>query len=427
MPATSMPPGPTGLLRVDHRAFTASSRHIRGFVAESSGLGMLTAASEALFAWDNTAHALHSFDALPGHLLAGYQKGGVRPDLLFHLPSGRVAGEARGRHRRPKTLLPKQPLAEQKSRLQELALWSASHRDHAYFMSWVWIGCSGVAVDIFLPQDERWDDALDVRWKRQNAGHQWRFPMRERRRRPPEDPFGQMPADDPEPPPATDALQPMVPVPVAARTQPTADPLSRTGRLVQELYDTAPELDAELADIPVRGAWVPADAGACPARGAAGRSGPAASTPGWCPRAPRPGRRPLRRLPRRTPAHRRAFCSPTATNLAGPGRGAAEPGLNTPAPKLCPARRQRHPAVEASSGHCPPAPPGDGALSAVMPARAAHPAERSQSAATGGLPSATGTTRWQSAGQARRTPSAVLPVQHCPCRCCGLPRSAPGG
>ncbi|GGR82565.1 hypothetical protein ADL01_23625 [Streptomyces sp. NRRL WC-3618] len=221
---------------------------------------MLTAASEALFAWDNTAHALHSFDALPGHLLAGYQKGGVRPDLLFHLPSGRVAGEARGRHRRPKTLLPKQPLAEQKSRLQELALWSASHRDHAYFMSWVWIGCSGVAVDIFLPQDERWDDALDVRWKRQNAGHQWRFPMRERRRRPPEDPFGQMPADDPEPPPATDALQPMVPVPVAARTQPTADPLSRTGRLVQELYDTAPELDAELADIPVRGAWVPADA-----------------------------------------------------------------------------------------------------------------------------------------------------------------------
>ena len=269
-------PGAGAPLQVDHQAFVASSRHIRGFVTESSGLGMLTAASEALFAWDNTAHALHSFDALPGRMLTDYQTGGVRPDLLFHLPGGRVAGEARGRHRRAKTLLPKQPLAEQKSRLQELALWSASHRDHAYFMSWVWIGRSGVAVDIFLPQDKRWDGALDVRWKRQNEGQQWRFPMRERRRRPPKDPFGQMPTDDPEPPPATppatpsttpldtppatDALRPMMSVPVAARTQPTTDPLSRTGRLVQQLYDTAPELDSELADIPVRGAWVPADA-----------------------------------------------------------------------------------------------------------------------------------------------------------------------
>jgi hypothetical protein len=250
-------------LQVDHRAFVASSRHIRGFVTESSGLGMLTAASEALFAWDNAAHALHSFDALPGRMLTAYQNGGVRPDLLFHLPGGRVAGEARGRHRRAKTLLPTRPLAEQKRRLQELALWSASHRDRAYFMSWVWIGRSGVAVDIFLPQDKRWNDALDARWKRQSEGDQWRFPVRDRRRRPPEDPFGQMPADEPEPPatpPTSDALQPMMRVPAAARTQPTADPLSRTGRMVQRLYDTAPELDAELAEIPVRGTWVPADA-----------------------------------------------------------------------------------------------------------------------------------------------------------------------
>ncbi|MFD7552571.1 hypothetical protein [Streptomyces sp. NPDC059816] len=265
-------PGAGAPLQVDHRAFVASSRHIRSFVTESSGLGMLTAASEALFAWDNTAHALHSFDALPGRILTGYQNGGIRPDLLFHLPGGRVAGEARGRHRRAKTLLPKQPLAEQKGRLQELALWSASHRDHAYFMSWVWIGRSGVAVDIFLPQDKRWDGALDDRWKRQGGGGQWRFPVRERRRRPPEDPSGQMPAGDPAPPspttppsapsappPDTDAPQDAMPL-AAARAQPAADLLSRTGRMVQRLYDTAPALDAELAGIPVRGAWVPADA-----------------------------------------------------------------------------------------------------------------------------------------------------------------------
>ncbi|MFJ3800012.1 hypothetical protein ACIPSJ_27485 [Streptomyces sp. NPDC090088] len=253
-------PGAGAPLQIDHQAFVASSRHIRSFVTESSGLGMLTAASEALFAWDNTAHALHSFDALPGRMLTDYPNGGVRPDLLFHLPGGRVAGEARGRHRRAKALLPKQPLAEQRSRLQELALWSASHRDHAYFMSWVWIGRSGIAVDIFLPQDKRWDDALDVRWKRESEGHQWRFPVRDRRRRPPEGPFGQMPTDDPEPPSTTDALQTRMSVHAAADTQTTADPLSRTNRLVQRLYDTAPELDAELAGIPVRGAWVPADA-----------------------------------------------------------------------------------------------------------------------------------------------------------------------
>ncbi|MFE2038443.1 hypothetical protein ACFXBB_35505 [Streptomyces scopuliridis] len=252
-------PGVGDPLQVDHQAFVASSRHIRSFVTESSGLGMLTAASEALFAWDNTAHALHSFDALPGPMLTTYRTGGIRPDLLFHLPSGRVAGEARGRHRRAKTLLPKRPLAEQRSRLQELALWSASHRDHAYFMSWVWIGSSGIAVDIFLPQDKRWDDALDVRWKRQGEGHQWHFPVRERRT-PPEGSSGQVPAGDPGPPPATDALRVMRSVPAATRPQPTADPLSRTSRLVRRLYDTAPALDAELVGIPVRGTWVPADA-----------------------------------------------------------------------------------------------------------------------------------------------------------------------
>ncbi|WP_351235345.1 hypothetical protein [Streptomyces sp. NPDC002133] len=52
----------------------------------------------------------------------------------------------------------------------------------------------------------------------------------------------------------------MMSLPAVARAQPTADPLSRAGRLVQRLYDTAPELDAELGGIPVRGTWAPADA-----------------------------------------------------------------------------------------------------------------------------------------------------------------------
>ncbi|MFE9059895.1 hypothetical protein [Streptomyces mutabilis] len=257
-------PGTGGPLQVDHRAFVASSRHIRGFVTESSGLGMLTAASEALFAWDSTAHELHSFDALPGRMLTDYRAVGIRPDLLFHLPGGRIAGEARGRYRRPRALLPKEPLAEQKSRLRELALWSGSHRDHAYFMSWVWIGRTGVAVDIFLPQDGRWDGAVDPRWQRHSEGRRWDFPVREQQRRPPARSSMQEPDGDLGPlldslpgmhtPPSTGPLQ------AVSRAQPAPDPQEQAAQMAQRLYDTAPEADAELAGIPVRGTWVPADA-----------------------------------------------------------------------------------------------------------------------------------------------------------------------
>lgn len=256
-------PGTGGPLQVDHRAFVASSRHIRGFVTECSGLGMLTAAGEALFAWDSTAQALHSFDALPGRMLTDYRSVGIRPDLLFHLPGGRIAGEARGRHRRPNTLLPKQPLAEQKSRLQELALWSASHQEHAYFMSWVWIGRFGVAVDIFLPQNGRWDGTLDPRWHRHSEGRQWHFPVQEQQHRPPAPPPGHAPDGDLGPlldslpgkhgPPATYPLQRV------SHVQPAPDPQEQAAHRAQRLYATAPEADAELAGIPVRGTWVPAD------------------------------------------------------------------------------------------------------------------------------------------------------------------------
>uniref|UniRef100_A0AAU1TWX5 Uncharacterized protein n=1 Tax=Streptomyces sp. NBC_00119 TaxID=2975659 RepID=A0AAU1TWX5_9ACTN len=257
-------PGTGGPLQVDHQAFVASSRHIRGFVTECSGLGILTAASEALFSWDSAAHALHSFDALPGRMLTDYQAVGIRPDLLFHLPGGRIAGEARGRHRRAKALLPKEPLAEQKRRLQELALWSGSHRNHTYFMSWVWIGRSGVAVDIFLPQDGHWDGALDPRWQRHSEGRQWDFPVREQQRRPPARPPRHEPDGDLGP--LLDSLPGMLtshatgPLQAVSRAQPAPDPQDQAAHMAQRLYDTAPEADAELAGIPVRGTWVPADA-----------------------------------------------------------------------------------------------------------------------------------------------------------------------
>lgn len=67
-----------GPLKLDHHAFASSSRHVRGFVSECSGLGMLTAAGEALFAWQDGKDSLHSFDALPKQLLRHYNAEGVR-------------------------------------------------------------------------------------------------------------------------------------------------------------------------------------------------------------------------------------------------------------------------------------------------------------------------------------------------------------
>ncbi|MFF8277118.1 hypothetical protein ACF05T_13580 [Streptomyces lateritius] len=43
---------------------------------------------------------------LPGKPSGAYAKMGVRPDLLYDLATGSVAGEARGRRRRAKQMFP---------------------------------------------------------------------------------------------------------------------------------------------------------------------------------------------------------------------------------------------------------------------------------------------------------------------------------
>ncbi|MET7808557.1 hypothetical protein [Micromonospora chersina] len=264
--------GPGGnTLRLDHSAFAASSRHIRGFVSECSGLGVLTAASEAIFAWQHGAHDLHNFDALPRQLLWEYDAKGVRPDLLFHLPKGPVAGEARGRYRGAKKILPKKPLRPQMDRLRELANWSSVHDDHSYFMSWLYIGPSGVAVDIFLPADPRWEWGTDLRAaafqadvEEQDDAQEWRFPLQEdlprwRGQRP--SPRRPVPDDTEtigivDEMPRFDAFAPALPLDVLE-----LDSQERAARVIDSLFRTAPDAgpDAELAGIPVRGTWAPAD------------------------------------------------------------------------------------------------------------------------------------------------------------------------
>lgn len=82
-----------------HEAFRASARHIRGFVSEGAGLGLLTAAAEEYFQWRSDPALLEHFDALPMPLESQYKTKGSRPDLLFNLGDGlgSLAGEAKGR------------------------------------------------------------------------------------------------------------------------------------------------------------------------------------------------------------------------------------------------------------------------------------------------------------------------------------------
>lgn len=261
--------GGHGPLTLDHGAFAASSRHIRGFVSECSGLGMLTAAGEALFAWQDGKDSLHSFDALPKQLLRNYPAGGTRPDLLFDLPAGPVAGEARGRHRGAQELLPKRPLVTQKNRLRELAAWSQNHGSHDYFMSWVWIGHAGVAVDIFLPEADRWEMDLTDVWVEEGLHKdpgsaeveqaQWRFPLQVRppSRRP------EISNDLLEDGSTLDADAEDIGLMGSPLMGPTdmRTPWEQAEAVATGLFSSAPEPAAEavLAGIRVRGNWVPAD------------------------------------------------------------------------------------------------------------------------------------------------------------------------
>jgi hypothetical protein len=92
---------PGSPLIVRHADFKASSGHIKRFISESFGLGMLTAAAERHHRWKLNDSDLHNFDVLPAKVAAQYPGSGIRPDLLFDFTDQghekRLAGEARGR------------------------------------------------------------------------------------------------------------------------------------------------------------------------------------------------------------------------------------------------------------------------------------------------------------------------------------------
>jgi hypothetical protein len=138
--------GPGQQARLRGTELSASARHIRSFISESVGLGMLTATVQAVFRWYSRDH-VHNMDALPTSLAGSYTRRGTRPDLLFEMPSSQLAGEARGRSKRA----PNRALQEHRNRLNQLLPWADHHR-HNLVMTWTYLTDDGVTVDWFMPE-----------------------------------------------------------------------------------------------------------------------------------------------------------------------------------------------------------------------------------------------------------------------------------
>lgn len=131
--------------------FKASAGHVKRFITESFGMGMLTAAVQSHYGWQPSERSLSNFDVLPTRLTDLYPSSGIRPDLLFDFNEGanqwRLAGEARGRSaRRPQTALIS---AEQRKRLEEIVAWSGRNDQHRVTMTWAYSGADQVQVDLF--------------------------------------------------------------------------------------------------------------------------------------------------------------------------------------------------------------------------------------------------------------------------------------
>lgn len=148
-------------LSMRHREFGASTRHIKGFVSESFGLGMLTAAVERYYRWKLSDSDLANFDVLPAKFASLYPASGVRPDLLFDFSSqgneGRLAGEARGRS----TVRPKGIGSRQWDRLTEIVAWSGRNDFHLVTMTCAYSGSEQVQVDLFDIQAPEGIDMAD--------------------------------------------------------------------------------------------------------------------------------------------------------------------------------------------------------------------------------------------------------------------------
>jgi hypothetical protein len=141
---------PGSPLSLRHADFRASSAHVKRFISESFGLGMLTAAAERHHRWKLNDSDLYNFDVLPAKVAAQYPGSGIRPDLLFYFmdqgQEKRLAGEARGRSSaRPVHFANK----DERDRLADIVAWSGANDLHPVTMTYAYTGSAKAQVDLF--------------------------------------------------------------------------------------------------------------------------------------------------------------------------------------------------------------------------------------------------------------------------------------
>jgi len=220
---------PGAPISVRHQEFKASAGHVKRFVTESFGLGMLTAAVERHYRWKLRDSDLENFDVLPAKFAGQYPASGVRPDLLFDFNSQgeekRLAGEARGRS----ACRPKFTDRDQRERLDQIVAWSGRNDFHPVTMTWAYSGAKKVQVDFFDIQNP--EDPYKV----SESGLEYLENLA---------PTSARPVD--------------IPLPILRQRA-----LGRTAAIANELYQTAPQPTPERArrilGRNVRGEWTTAD------------------------------------------------------------------------------------------------------------------------------------------------------------------------
>ncbi|RSM75964.1 hypothetical protein DMH04_37300 [Kibdelosporangium aridum] len=231
-------------LRLRDEPFRASAAHIRRFVSESIGLGMLTATVQAAYQWQDPATHI---DALPTALAGHVSATKNRPDLLFDRPGLTLAGEARGRSEAPPTRV----TAQQRDRLNSLLPWSHHHGTHPLAMSWAYATGLGMTVDLFT-RSGRLPGMLGP------IGQPLPSPMPTQT-----DLFDQdqldAPARQPEPPVAPARRGGTRDLDRSSARELTLRISQRVGDIADQLYATAPDPGIHVGGQRMRGAWVALD------------------------------------------------------------------------------------------------------------------------------------------------------------------------
>jgi hypothetical protein len=214
---------------VRYQEFKASAGHIKRFVTESFGLGMLTAVVERHYRWELSDDYLENFDVLPAKVAGQYPASGIRPDLLFDFKGQgqemRLAGEARGRSERR----PKDTNRDQRERLGQIVAWSGRNHFHPVTMTWAYSGAKRIQIDFFdiqHPEETYKASESDLEYAEDLA------------------PSSARPVD--------------IPIPILRQRA-----FDRTAAIANQLYETAPQPTPEgarrISGRNVRGEWTTAD------------------------------------------------------------------------------------------------------------------------------------------------------------------------